>query len=316
MYLLLVLLLGTILAWPLPLNAQTADGLGMWVWSSAAFATREARQKLVHFCVQNHISHLDVHAKISGEGKTPTLENQGAFKDLILEASQSKITIAILRGDPRMFFAQKQEQTLNELRAIIAFSETLPQGVLLKGIKYDVEPYATKEWKARGEPRRAVMHDYLTFLRKARAVLQEEAPHLWLAVDTPFWWDQDEFILEFEGMTLRFSEHVQNLTDFIVILSYGRDPEKVLASVEGERKYAERIEKLVHPSLETIKLKEDPSISFWGVPAEEFWKTVNQIQKAAKSDPALGGVMIHNYRGLAEKLKENTSVNMDAGPVK
>ena len=100
MYMLLVLLLGTIFAWPMPLNAQTTDGLGMWVWSNAAFATREARQKLVHFCVQNHISHLDVHAKISGEGKTPTLENPGAFKDLILEASQNRITIAILRGDP------------------------------------------------------------------------------------------------------------------------------------------------------------------------------------------------------------------------
>jgi hypothetical protein len=103
------------------------------------------------------------------------------------------------------------------------------------------------------------------------------------------------------------------LTDFIVIMSYWRDPQKVLASVERERKYAERIEKLVYPALETIQLKQTPHISFWGVPADEFWKTVNQIQEAAKRDPVLGGVRIHNYRGLKEKLSLSNPSKMGGG---
>jgi len=226
-------------------------------------------------------------------------------------AGQKYIATSILRGDPRMFFSQKHEQTLEELRAIIAFSQTMPKEALLKGIKYDVEPYLTKEWKAGGEPRRCVMHDYLAFLRKARLVLDEETPHLLLGADIPFWWDRDEFVTEFDGRSQRFNEHVQDLTDYIVIMSYSRDPREVLQSVEGERKYAERIEKLVHPSLETIQLKQDPHISFWGVPAEQFWKTVNQIQEVAKKDPVLGGVRIHNYRGLMEKLKMNSPYKMD-----
>jgi len=161
------------------------------------------------------------------------------------------------------------------------------------------------------------MHDYLAFLRKAQLLLDEETPHLLLGADTPFWWDRDEFVTEFDGRSQRFNEHVQDLTDFIVIMSYSRDPRKVLQSVEGERKYAERIEKLVYPSLETIQLKQDPHISFWGVPADEFWKTVNQIQEVAKRDPVLGGVRIHNYRGLMEKLKMNSPSKMEApGPEK
>jgi len=150
-------------------------------------------------------------------------------------------------------------------------------------------------------------------LRKARLVLDEETPHLLLGADTPFWWDRDEFVTEFDGRTQRFSKHVQDLTDFIVIMSYWRDARKVLQSVEGERKYAERIEKFVYPSLETIQLKQDPHMSFWGVPVDEFWKTVNQIQEAAKRDPVLGGVRIHNYRGLIEKLKMNGPRKMDTG---
>jgi hypothetical protein len=292
-----------LLALPVTLNAQGTDGLGMWVWSNSSFSTQESREKLVQFCLQNQISHLDVHVEISWTGRKPTLINLEALKDLMVLAGPKNITTSIIRGDPRMFFSQKHGQTLEELRAIMAFSQTIPKEALLKGIKYDVEPYLTKEWKIGGETRRIVMHDYLAFLRKARLVLDEETPHLLLGADTPFWWDRDEFVTEFEGRSQRFSEHVQDLTDFIVIMSYSRDARKVLASVEGERKYAERIEKLVHPSLETIQLKQDPHISFWGVPAEEFWKTVNQIQEVAKRDPVLGGVRIHNYRGLLEKLK-------------
>jgi hypothetical protein len=308
-----VFLLATILALPVTLNSQGTDGLGMWVWSNSSFSTQESREKLVQFCLQHQISHLDVHVEISWDGRKPALKNPEALKDLMVLAGQKNITTSILRGDPRMFFSQKHEQTLEELRAIMAFSQTMPKEALLKGIKYDVEPYLTKEWKTGGEIRRSVMHDYLAFLRKARLVLDEETPHLLLGADTPFWWDRDEFVTEFEGRSQRFSEHVQDLTDFIVIMSYWRDARKVLDSVEEERKYAERIEKLVYPSVETIRLKQTPHISFWGVPADEFWKTVSQIQEVAKRDPVLGGVRIHNYRGLLEKLKMNSLSKMNTG---
>jgi hypothetical protein len=308
-----VFFLATILTAPVTLNAQGTDGLGMWVWSNSSFSTQQSRDMLVQFCLQHQITHLDVHVEISWDDKKPALKSPEALKELMVLAGKKNITTSILRGDPRMFFSQKHRQTLEELRAVMAFSQTLPKEALLKGIKYDVEPYLTDEWRAGGETRRSIMHDYLAFLRKARLVLDEETPHLLLGADTPFWWDRDEFVMEFEGRNQRFSEHVQDLTDFIVIMSYWRDPRKVLDSVEGERKYAERIEKLVYPSLETIQLKQTPHITFWGVPAEEFWKVVNQIQEVAKRDRVMGGVRIHNYRGLMEKLKMNNPREMDTG---
>jgi hypothetical protein len=290
---------------PLTLCAEQRKGLGMWVWSSSSFLTQEARQQLVQFCVKQRIINLDVHVKMTHDNIKPVLKDAEAFKDLIALAGQHNITIAALRGNPKMFFSSNHERTLRELRAIVGFSETLPQDTLFKGVKYDVEPYCTQEWKAGRPPLYPMMHDYLSLLRKARAVLEEEAPHLWLATDTPFWWDKERFALEFEGKRKRFNEHVQDLTDFITIMSYRRSSRKVLDCVEDERKYAQRISKVIFPSLETVKLKQDPHVSFSDVPNEEFWKVVPDLLEAAERDPALGGVMVHCYRSFFEKLNNN-----------
>ncbi len=281
-------------------------GLGMWVWSKSSFATEEARQRLVRFCVKHGISHLDVQVRFSNDNGNPRLQAAEAFKDLVLLAGERNITTAALRGNPRMFSSQNHERSLRELDAVTAFSGSLPEKSLFKGIKYDVEPYLTKEWKVKGKPLNTLMHDYLAFLRKAKTALHEKAPHLWLAVDTPFWWDKDEFVLEFEGERKRFNEHVQDLTDFIVIMSYRCSAKKILSIAEDEMRYAGRIGKVVILSLETIQLKQDQDISFWGLPKEKLWETVSELSKKAKEDPVIGGLMIHCYRGLVEKLDNGT----------
>jgi hypothetical protein len=311
MLILFLFLLPLALSCPPALNAENTDALGMWVWSGSSYSTEAARQDLVRFCLRHGIRHLDVHGNLVWAGEGPTLEDPHALRELIVLAGENRITTAIVRGEPRMFFLQNHDRTVSELRAILAFTRTLPPGTRFKGIKYDVEPYGTKEWKEGGAARETIMRDYLNFLHRAKSILAQERPGLWLAADTPFWWDRDEFILSFEGERKRFSEHVQDSTDFIAIMSYWRDPERVLASVEGERSYAERIRKFVHPSVETIQLKKDPHTTFYDAPVEDFWKTVHQLQEKAKEDPSLGGVRIHCYRGLKDKLKATSPPRLD-----
>jgi hypothetical protein len=240
-----ICLLAAMFAIPIPTHAASTKVLGMWVWSQSSFSTEEARQKLVLFCVDNHINHLDIHIDMSGDGEKTILQDAAALKDLIQLAGQYDITTAGLRGSPKMFFSESHDRTLQELGAIIAFHKSLPADSLFEGIKYDVEPYRTGEWKAKGSSLHTVMLDYLNLLRKARSLLHKEAPHFGLAVDMPFWWDKDEFVIEFEGSTKRFSEHVQDLTDFTVIMSYRRDVQKVLDCVKNERNYAEQMNKVI-----------------------------------------------------------------------
>ncbi len=288
-------------------GAAPAKGLGMWVWSESSFSTDEARQKLIRFCRLHEINHLDVHVNISADTGTPVVQQQEALRDLVRLAGAHNITIAALRGNPQMFFSERHDQTLRELEAIVSFYKTLPEGSFFKGIKYDVEPYRTEEWKIKGESRTRVLRGYLTFLRDARNLLHRETPDLWLAADVPFWWDKDELVFEYEGTTKRFSEHVQDMTDFITVMSYRRSVEGVVDCVENERRYARQIGKVILPSLETVKLQRDSHISFWGVSSEEFWNFVAQVLEIARTDPSLGGVMIHCYRSFVEKPASDTA---------
>ena len=242
------LLCGSAVAGELP------GDMGMWVWKRAAFQTDEARQRLVRFCNANGITHLDVHVSYTEDEHTVRLREEDALRRLVDLAGKSGITIAALRGSPRMFQAPNHDRSLQELEVIAAFAKSLPTGHQFKGVKYDVEPYLSREWKEGQVPLQTLMRDYLAFLRKARTYLRDHAPQLWLAVDTPFWWDKDKFALEFEGHTKRFNEHIQELTDFIVIMSYRRSAAQVLSLVEDEVRYAARIGKVVFLSLETIRL--------------------------------------------------------------
>lgn len=304
--LIIFLPLGSSFGVQLSRNSEQGRTLGMWVWSRSSFLTEEARQQLVRFCLKNRITHLDVQIKMTDNGLKPVLKDAEAFRELILLAGQHHMTIAALRGNPKMFFFENHERTLAELQAIVAFSKTLPLEGSLKGVKYDVEPYCTKEWKAGKIPLYRMMNDYLVFLRKARSFLDQEAPHLWLAADIPFWWDKDRFVLEFEGKRKRLSEHIQDITNFVTIMSYRRSPQKILDCVEEERRYAKQINKVICPSLETVKLLQDPQVSFWEVPNEEFWKVVSELRDRTEGDSEIGQIMVHCYRTFYEKLNNGT----------
>jgi hypothetical protein len=114
----------------------------------------------------------------------------------------------------------------------------------------------------------------------------------------PFWWDKDNLRIEFRVKEKRFSDQVQDATDFVVLMSYRRHPGQVLTTAENEIKYARRINKEIFLGLETNPLLRNGDISFSGLPPRKFWNVVTVLLRAAQTDDVIGGLMIESYRGL------------------
>jgi len=273
----------------------------MWVWRQAHFDTAEARGEMLDFCEQEGISHIDQHVSI----RNGAIANADALKSLIVEATEHGMTVNALRGDKVMFFAENHDRTLLEIEILVDFNRTLPDGAKLQGLKFDVEPYLTPEWKAGSEQRDHVILDYLNCLARARVYLETHAPELELAVDVPFWWDNDEYVVGLEGSTKRFVHHIQDRVDWIGIMSYRREPDATVRLVADELAYAskQRLTCAVAPSMETSNITgKEANISFGGVPPEQFRAALASLRATYADNPQVRCIMLHHYGSLRTYL--------------
>jgi len=278
--------------------------LGMWVWRDTDFSTVTARRDLVAFCRAHGIVHLDVHTRLVETGAGFAPREGEALGQLVEEAARRGITVSSLRGAPRMFMAETRDQTLRELHALVSLDDSLRAvGPGLLGVKYDVEPYATPEWRGGGEARLQVIDEYLVTMKQIRQVLDARESDLTLAADVPFWWDKDEYVVPFGGQRQTFVSHVQGLTDYIAVMSYRRSAAKVLWCVEKEMASAVSLGRQVCPSLETGQLSKDQHISFFGTPTEAMWTCVDSLRAQLETNPAVRLIMLHHYGSVRDYLE-------------
>ena len=286
---------------------------GLWVWERSAFITPKARKTLLGFCKEYNFNHLALHLQFDDErepkeGKTHTLSDTEALSALLEDANQAQITVVALRGDPYMAYAENQQRTLDDLATIVAFNNQQPPNARFIGVRYDIEPYLTPEWQAAGQTRAKVIQDYLTFLVQARALLDKTGEGMTLAVDIPFWWDIDELRTSFNGQEKPLTEHIQDITHYVVLMSYRRYHDEVLRLISEEALYAEKIDKVIYAALETGELKgTEAAITFYGYPKEHFLKTKRELDQLFSVRKSVGGVVVHHYGSLYPYLKEKDS---------
>jgi hypothetical protein len=294
---------------------------GLWVWKRESFQDPEARKSLIDFCREHRFNRLlvQVHAaRNSRQRGEPTLALPGALAALLKDAAVAGIAVEALDGAKDMALRRNWDATLAMLDAILAFNRAQPDGERFIAMHYDIEPYIMAEWKT--DARDSIMKDYLGYLALARRKLDADAPGMMLAADIPMWYDRktepgDTCVVEFNGVTKNLHEHVQDLTDYVGIMSYRRHAtgeNSVIEHVEAELFYAEKIGKTICAALETTELKDAPQISFFGQGPEKLWETRRKIEETLAAREGFGGTFIHNYDGLRALLEQKTADAADA----
>lgn len=297
-----------------PRPPQDPEGIqGMWVWQERWVNDAQQRADLVAFCEKWGINRLLVQIHLDKAHDAPTIKYPEGLASLIAQAAEHGIAVEALDGAADMAMQANQARTMRILDTILAFNATLPEGKRFAGIHYDIEPYIMPEWKAGGEQRQVIMHDLLSYYQQVREKLDREAPDFVLAADIPFWYDSktsgdDSCMIEFNGQRKNLHQHIQDLCDYIGIMSYRRHAvgsNSVVQHVQAELDYAEQIGKTVCPALETIELKDVPQITFFGTSPAEFWTQHNLVRETLNDRPGFGGMLTHSYRGLRDLLGQD-----------
>lgn len=289
-------------------STGSPDIQGLWVWRFEWMSTPEAREELLSFCESHGYNLILMQVHLDKKAQPMTFRDPDAMRALVVDAAQRGIKVEALDGAKDMALEENWPTTLAILDTVLAFNATLPDDAKLAGIHYDIEPYILPAWKQGGETRMKIMQDLLAFYTQARTRLDEAGPGMTLSSDIPFWYDNkidegDSCVLEFNGQTKNLHQHIQDLCDYVGIMSYRRSAtgsNSVTHVVQAELDYAEQIGKFITPALETIELKDVPQITFYGQPAEQFWATHAEVIDTLKDRPGFGGMLTHCYRGMRD----------------
>lgn len=294
---------------PAPMNRT----FGMWVWHEKWVRDESQHDILLAFCENYGINLLPIQIHLApGSVKRgrPTLRHEKQLRQLIEKARRKGIRIEALDGAPEMGLAQNRASALAILDVILAFNRTLPPDAALTGIHYDIELYLLPDWKT--SKRQQIMREYLEFMEAAHIKIELDGLYLTLSASIPFWYDEktaddDSCIMEYNGQRKNFHEHIQDLTDYVVIMSYRRNAlgkDSISEHVEVERAYAEWTGRYICAGMETIEIKDDPEVSFHGVPPTEFWFQKEKLDHALHRRGGFGGIVVHSYESLAPYLSD------------
>ena len=107
--------------------------------------------------------------------------------------------------------------------------------------------------------------------------------------------------IEFNGTRKYLNEHIQDISDFIGIMSYrtkmtGENSTSEITS--GELAYGAKIGRPVYLSIETVELPDTPQITFYGKSEVDVASAIRELSDALKCDSSFGGVFIHDYQAF------------------
>ncbi|HEX4083304.1 MAG TPA: hypothetical protein VHY22_00225 [Chthoniobacteraceae bacterium] len=276
--------------------------LGLWVWQEMYIENPASRDELLSFCRQQKINRLLLQIHFATDGK---IESPASLSAFLAKAAADGIAVEALEGAPDMGLASQRADTLRKLAVILEFNGTQPQGRGFGGVHYDIEPYLTARWKGGGE--RDVALETLATMQAIREKAKEADPSMTVAYDIPSWYDRKPALaaLNFNGRTENFQQQIQDLSDYVGVMSYRRQAtgqNSIVAISAAALQYAAKTGKKACPAFETNSLKDDPQISFFGTSPDALDRAIDETREACGSSPGFGGILIHDYRGLSRLL--------------
>ncbi len=283
----------------------TDADIGMWVWHREEVFVPEARARLLSFCQKYGITRLLVQVRFERDDDRPTLLQPEAWDALLRAASHAGIAVEALDGADTMGFAENRATTLARLGAVLDFHRRQPASARFAGIHYDIEPYTSARWKS-GDITSAAQEVLETF-KLIREACRAADPALLVSHDIPAFYDgQEKFVVEFEGVRKNLHAHIQDLSDYVGIMSYrtrATGPNSAAHISAAELAYGTEIGRPVYLSLETVPLKETPQITFHGRTSEEYVSTLRELHAHLADTPSYGGLLLHQYRTVRDLLE-------------
>jgi hypothetical protein len=261
---------------------------GLWIWNADIVIDTAAQHEFFIFARLKNVSGAYLYAY-------DLLPNSsGELGGFITKAGDIGVEVELLAGDPRWALTATHPVALSFVQQAITFTKSISTGARPIGIHLDVEPYLLPEWDS---DRPSTITQYLELLGDAEQELAASSTNLTLTVDIPFWYDT--VTATYKSVTQSLSQHVQDITDRVVIMDYrdfAEGNDGIIHHAQDEMDYAQNIGKGVVIGIETNDV-EPEKVTFFEEGEAVMEDELALVEQHYHTSSAFRGFAIHDYSG-------------------
>lgn len=249
----------------------------VWVWNTdELFLDQQKRKELFTLLSEEKMSHvflaIPYRAQNSQRSRGIRIDAK-AMQPLVSELKKKGVVVHALLGDKDFILPDQREFVKSTLENILRYNGSSKKSDRFDGIHFDVEPYLIAGFN--GPRGKWILENFLDLLKDATSTAKRGK--LLMGADIPFWLDTpDEFsrarrLIKFQGVTKPVHEHIIDLMDIVVLMSYrtfAAGADGIVLHSSDELEYATKTRKRVFVALETSPIPDENILSFRGSPSE------------------------------------------------
>ncbi|MDD2627295.1 MAG: hypothetical protein PHD20_00170 [Clostridia bacterium] len=165
------------------------------------------------------------------------IDKTDRYTNFIKEAYKRDMYVYALYGDPQFVFEEIRPSSVNSIiDAITEYNENASYDSKIRGIHYDVEPYANSQWvDGQGDAAKSNIcrTSYLDFITEVYNY--SKGKNITIGYDIPVWWDRYTAI--HDGVEKNIAEEVIKLADEITFMDYTTNANNIFLSLDNKGKY-------------------------------------------------------------------------------
>jgi hypothetical protein len=249
---------------------------GLWVWNTEKiFQDLQHKESLLELIRRDKIKHVFLaipYRPFARADSLGILIDVPRMRALLSDFHSVGVKVHALLGDKDFILPNRRPFVRATLENIVKYNGAVKPEERFYAIHLDVEPYLRPGFG--GVLRSSILEQFLDLLAESAAIAKSGG--ISIGADIPFWLDSpDEFnqtkpLLSFRGATKLVSEHVIDILDFVVLMSYrtfAAGADGIVLHSYHELEYASQTGKQVFVGLETGPLPDENILTFRGMPS-------------------------------------------------